>query len=59
MSDDARERQQPSDRESTEGQQPPGEAYEPPRVEDIPADGPAVTAAGDQGNDLDLVGAES
>lgn len=28
-------------------QRPPSEDYEPPRVEDIPAqDGPAVTAAG-------------
>jgi len=34
--------QHPNDR------QPPREDYEPPRVEDIPAeDGPAVTAAGD------------
>lgn len=29
-------------------QEPPSEEYEPPQVQDIPAeDGPAVTAAGD------------
>ena len=35
------------------------EAYEPPRVEDIPVeDGPAVTAAGKQDNDQPPLAAE-
>jgi hypothetical protein len=38
--------------EAPEQQQPPRPAYEPPRIEDIPArEGPAVTAAGDQNDD--------
>jgi hypothetical protein len=48
MSDDAREPQRPRDLHASEDQQPPAEAYEPPRIEDIPADAPAVTAAGAQ-----------
>jgi hypothetical protein len=31
--------------------QPPPKEYEPPVVEDIPTEGPAVTAAGTQGLD--------
>lgn len=38
MSDDSKQQHR-------EGEQPAA-SYEPPRVEDIPADGPAVTAAG-------------
>lgn len=38
-------------------QRPPSEDYEPPRVEDIPAqEGPAVTAAGDSPNQVLLFG---
>jgi hypothetical protein len=52
MSDDARDRQRSEDRHASEGQRSAAEAYEPPRIEDIPADAPAVTAAGEQGNVL-------
>jgi len=38
-------------------QRPPSGDYEPPRVEDIPAqEGPAVTAAGDSPNQVLLSG---
>lgn len=38
-------------------QRPPSEDYDPPRVEDIPAqEGPAVTAAGDSPSQVLLSG---
>ncbi len=47
MSDEPNERRESAEehRAAEAGQ----EGYEPPRVEDLPADGPAVTAAGTQG----------
>ena len=47
MSEEPSERHQSAEeRRAAEAGQ---EDYEPPRVEDLPADGPAVTAAGTQG----------
>jgi hypothetical protein len=46
MSDEARERQGHGDEQRPEGQQPPEEGYESPRVDDIPLDRPAVTDPG-------------
>jgi hypothetical protein len=36
-------------------EQPASQAYEPPRIDDIPADSPAVTAAGTQGSEIAIV----
>jgi hypothetical protein len=50
MSDDAIGGQPPGHQQRPEHRQGEAEDYEAPRVEDIPADGPAVTAAGAGGN---------
>ncbi len=44
MSDQAGERQSEERKAAEAGE----ESYEPPHLEDLPADGPAVTAAGAQ-----------
>jgi hypothetical protein len=48
MSEEARDRRAAGDEQPRGDDQTPA-GYEPPRIEDIPADSPAVTAAGAQG----------
>jgi hypothetical protein len=49
MSEDLEVPQAASNERPADSQPPAAEPYERPEVEDIPADGPALTAAGTQG----------